>query len=89
MQDLRPTGSKPPADFQVGDFEKLHGTRDAIAVALALLDELLQIPPERPDRPSLKEVAEVLREIRDMQRRECARYGKPWLEPANDSVDAN
>jgi hypothetical protein len=66
MQDLRPTGSKPPADFRVGDFEKLHGTRDAIAVALALLDELLQIPPERPDRPSLKEVEDVLREIRDI-----------------------
>ncbi|MBX3567575.1 MAG: hypothetical protein KF914_05925 [Rhizobiaceae bacterium] len=45
---------------------ELHRTQTAIAVALELLDELLQLLPERPDAAGLKEVEDVLREIRHL-----------------------
>ena len=48
--------------------EGLRRTHSAIGVAFALLDELLQLLPERPDAEALKEVDEVLREIRDLAR---------------------
>ncbi|MGB3502873.1 MAG: hypothetical protein WBA44_14710 [Mesorhizobium sp.] len=37
-----------------------------MGVALTLLDELLQMLPQRPDTAALKEINEVLREIRDL-----------------------
>lgn len=45
---------------------ELHRMQTAIAVALELLDELLQLLPERPDAAGLREVEDVFREIRHL-----------------------
>jgi hypothetical protein len=49
-----------------GDLNELRRMHGALAVALALLDELMQLLPERPDAAGLKEIEDVLREIRDL-----------------------
>ncbi|MER2535969.1 MAG: hypothetical protein ABTQ31_12485 [Rhizobiaceae bacterium] len=49
-----------------GDLDELRRMHGALAVALELLDELMQLLPERPDAAGLREVEDVLREIRDL-----------------------
>lgn len=68
MQDSRPPGGDTPY-WPIADAsgpEGLRRTHSAIGVAFALFDELLQLLPERPDAEALKEVDDVLREIRDL-----------------------
>lgn len=66
MKDSQPLDVRPPSEEAPGGADVLHGTHSAIGVALALLDELLQLLPERPDPAAWKEVEDVLREIRDL-----------------------
>ena len=68
MQDSRPPGGETPPRHMpdVLGPEGLRKTRSAMGVAFALLDELLQLLPERPDADALKEIEDVLRELRDL-----------------------
>ena len=68
MQDSRPSGGDTPSRHMpdVSGPEGLRRTRSAMGVAFALLDELIQLLPERPDADALKEIDDVLREIRDL-----------------------
>ena len=68
MQDSHPRGGEPPLreTSSASGPEELRRAHSAIGVAFALLDELLQLLPERPDADALEEVDEVLREIRDL-----------------------
>lgn len=69
MQDSDRVERMPGGEGQVcgghviGDVRRM---RDAIGVALALLDELMSLMPDKPDRTSLREVEEVFREVREM-----------------------
>ncbi|MBX3531362.1 MAG: hypothetical protein KF849_12190 [Rhizobiaceae bacterium] len=65
MRDARDTGSTPATGHETAvGLEALRRASGALGVALALLDELLQPAPERPDRGWQAEVEQVLREIR-------------------------
>lgn len=64
MHDSRPSGGEaiyrePPG---ASGLEGRRGTHSPIGVACTLLNELLQLLPERPDTEALNEVADVLRE---------------------------
>lgn len=84
MQNSRPTGGKPPSSAVPGSagLNELRRMHSAIGVALALLDELLQLLPEPPGAARLKEVEDVFREIRDL-----AGMGLRWTRTAADLPD--
>ncbi len=68
MQDSHRPENEPPAVKVLGDADlnELRRAHSAISVALALLDELLELFPERPDETELRDVEDVLEEIRDL-----------------------
>lgn len=61
-----PGGETPTGELSGKGPHGLRGMHSAMGVALTLLDELLQMLPQRPDTAALKEINEVLREIRDL-----------------------
>lgn len=65
-QDHAPEAGPFSREAAGGDLNALRRTHTALAVAFELLDELVQLLPERPDAAGLKEVEDVLREIRDL-----------------------
>lgn len=64
MQDLQ--AKEEPQSNEPGGQTSLRAMHTALAVALELLDELVEGMPDKPDASALKEIDDVLREIRDL-----------------------